>query len=221
MSQPTTSCSSPTLFEQVFNLPKPACCSHGDCCKGASPSVPYHQLWEKAANGDAFAQGFLSLFVPYASHEQARTVVPGLVERTLKAASKNAQFAGPEDVVFYRCRYLQSDNRCGVYEDRPQFCRDYPDTPFVVMAPGCAYENWGEACRSKYHAMKADVARLDELKQQFSQLTAAEGYSALSSDELVTLRQQPDWLEANWVWAIALTSLFTASPATSCLWFQE
>ena len=24
-----------------------------------------------------------------------------------------------------RCQYLQADNRCGIYHDRPKICRDY------------------------------------------------------------------------------------------------
>ncbi len=28
-------------------------------------------------------------------------------------------------LVHSRCRHLQSDNRCGIYETRPQICRDY------------------------------------------------------------------------------------------------
>ena len=28
-------------------------------------------------------------------------------------------------IVHSRCRHLQSDNRCGIYETRPQICRDY------------------------------------------------------------------------------------------------
>ena len=28
-------------------------------------------------------------------------------------------------LVYNQCRHLQSDNRCGIYETRPQICRDY------------------------------------------------------------------------------------------------
>ena len=28
-------------------------------------------------------------------------------------------------LVHTRCKHLQSDNRCGIYETRPQICRDY------------------------------------------------------------------------------------------------
>lgn len=167
---------STSLFEETLGIAKPTCCSQGDCCKGASPSAPVKHLWAKAAAGDEFARGFLSIFKPYESHEAARAVVPGLVERTLKAAQNamsrpDSPFETLQDVVFYHCRYLGEDNRCTVYEDRPDFCRTYPDTPFVVMAPGCAYEGWGQACRSKYQALQENLAHL---KHQLKQTQAAD-----------------------------------------------
>lgn len=160
----------PNAFERELGIPLPRCCNTGACCKGASPSTPYHQLMERAAQGDDFGQGFFSIMVPYASHQEAEAVVPGLVARTLKAAQKQDSFKSPDDIVFYQCRYQTPDNQCGVWEDRPQFCRDYPDTPFVVMAPGCAFEPWGAACKEKYNAMKAEVEQLHALKEELETL---------------------------------------------------
>lgn len=161
----------PNIFEKEFDLPLPTCCNTGDCCKGASPSTPYHKLFRRAADGDEFARGFFSVMIPYASHAEARKVVPGVVDRTLAAAKKLDEFQDPErDIVFYHCRYHLPDNRCGVHEDRPQFCRDYPDTPFVVMAPGCAFESWSVACREKYRQMQSDIAQLSALKEKLADL---------------------------------------------------
>lgn len=162
----------PNAFEKELGIPLPQCCGQGDCCKGASPSTPFFRLWEKAANGDEFARGFLSIMVPYESHADAEKVVPGLVERTIKAAQKSDEFESLDDLKIYRCRYVTADNRCGVWEDRPQFCRDYPDTPFVVMAPGCAFEPWAAACKEKYNALKAEVAKLKEMKEELARLYA-------------------------------------------------
>lgn len=200
------------VFEKVFGLPKPECCSNGDCCKGASPSKPYHQLLARAAQGDDFARGFFSIMIPYASHDEARKVVPGLVERTLAAAKKSEDFANPEeDLVFYHCRYLQEDNRCGVYEDRPQFCRDYPDTPFVVFAPGCAFESWGQACREKYLQMKEEVAHLKELKEELHALKTISTPYTNVDDGLGTEDNTPLSL------VLSLTDLYLGSPLHSYL----
>jgi Fe-S-cluster containining protein len=37
-------------------------------------------------------------------------------------------------LVHTPCKHLQSDNRCGIYETRPQICRDYSNKE-------CEYEN--------------------------------------------------------------------------------
>jgi Fe-S-cluster containining protein len=173
------------IFEKEFGIPLPKCCNTGDCCKGASPSVPYHQLLAKAVAGEDFARGFFSIMVPYASHAEAERVVPGLVQRTIRASEKLEDFKSPDDIVFYRCRYQTADDKCGVWEDRPQFCRDYPDTPFVVMAPGCAFEPWAAACKDKYNAMKAEVSKLKELKAELAELYAQQAEQNTVREEAV------------------------------------
>lgn len=159
-------------FETAFGIPLPKCCSLGECCKGASPSKPFSQLMKRAAEGDEFARNFFSIMVPYPSQDDAEAVVPGLVKRMKEAAKKLEDFENPDELVFYHCRYLREDNRCGVHEDRPQFCRDYPDTPFVVTAPGCAFEGWVSACKQKYHQMKDEVGELKQMKAQLAELKA-------------------------------------------------
>jgi Fe-S-cluster containining protein len=207
-----------TPFETVFNLPKPQCCSNGDCCKGASPSTPAHKLWEKAAAGEEFARNFFSIFQPYASHEEAKKVVPGLVERTLKAAEKSLDFESADDVVFYHCRNLLPNNLCAVHEDRPQFCRDYPDTPFVVMAPGCAFEEWGKACKAKYQTLREDLDTLKALQQSVqaghtSALNALPLLSELLASQGAAETVEWDALtQANWQAVLSLTPLYLASP---------
>jgi len=37
-------------------------------------------------------------------------------------------------LVYARCRHLESDNRCGIYETRPQICREY-------STKDCEYED--------------------------------------------------------------------------------
>lgn len=169
------------VYADELGVPLPKCCNQGSCCKGASPSTPYHQLIKRAVEGDEFARGFFSIMVPYLSHTEAEQVVPGIVERTLIAAEKQDAFESKEDVVFYSCRYQTADNRCGVWEDRPQFCRDYPDTPFVVMAPGCAFEGWAKTCKEKFYAMKEEVGKLKAIKEELAQLKSNQGASVLSS----------------------------------------
>lgn len=213
----------------------PKCCSLGSCCKGASPSKPYHQLLTRAAAGDDFARGFFSIMVPYATHAEAEAVVPGVVERTLKAAAKLTDFQNPErDLVFYQCRYQTDDNRCGVWEDRPQFCRDYPDTPFVVMAPGCAFEPWAMACKDKYQQLKDEVKQLKGLKEELSRLKTHQSSlseitdSSSADDEkphtaLTAIFKELGATEAGLSVALSMTSLFLSTPlrSTYFLFFEK
>ncbi len=215
------------LYAKELGVPLPTCCNQGSCCKGASPSTPYKQLWVKAQAGDDFARGFFSIMVPYASHEVAEAIVPGIVQKTLEAARKQEAFQSDQDVVFYQCRYQTEDNRCGVWEDRPQFCRDYPDTPFVVMAPGCAFEPWAKTCKEKFHAFKAQVSRLKGLKAELDQLKSRNGLSETIGDSVPNTPQEEAYSDSytkidEWVrdsdntenlsLVLSLTGLYVASP---------
>lgn len=211
-------------FEVAFDLPKPNCCSTGDCCKGVSPSTPFHQLLKRAGTGDEFAQNFFSIMVPYASHAEAAREVPGIVERSLQAVKQLDDFTeGADDIVFYRCRYLQADNRCGVHEDRPQLCRDYPDTPFVVMSPSCVYVPWAKACRKKYHALTDELSDLKEQKAYLKQTTTGlmdvsfSGEAFHLDHEAHGARTETELNAENWMLVLSLTPLFLASPAVSIL----
>lgn len=205
----------PNPFERELGIPLPQCCSLGSCCKGASPSTPYHQLLKRAASGDDFAQGFFSIMVPYASHAEAEAIVPGVVERTLKAAKKLEEFQNPEDIVFYRCQYQTADNKCGVWEDRPQFCRDYPDTPFVVMAPGCAFEPWAKACTEKYKALKEEVSQLKALKAELAQLQTLQPEAYGPSDTKIDAPNSGTHNADSLSMVLSLTQLYVASPLQS------
>lgn len=48
----------------------------------------------------------------------------------------------PDGLVF-QCKHLQADNRCGIYNQRPNFCRKYPSEHSILMggklAEGCGY----------------------------------------------------------------------------------
>jgi Fe-S-cluster containining protein len=222
----------PNPFEKELGIPLPKCCSLGSCCKGASPSTPYHQLLTRAAQGDDFARGFFSIMIPYPSHKAAEAVVPGLVERSLKAAAKLNDFSQPEqDLVFYHCRYQTDDNRCGVWEDRPKFCRDYPDTPFVVMAPGCAFESWGDACRKKYTQLKDEVSQIHKLKEELARLqstqqslsTSLSASAEVSNPAINTILAEVGAIEAGISVALSLTSLFISTPlrSTYFLFFER
>ena len=45
--------------------------------------------------------------------------------------------------LVFRCKNLQPDNSCGIYHDRPLFCRKYPSEETLLLggmlAPECSY----------------------------------------------------------------------------------
>jgi|GEM_PF-2557688 len=46
--------------------------------------------------------------------------------------------------LLFQCIHLQSDNNCGIYQNRPSFCRKYPSEHSLLMggklAEGCGYQ---------------------------------------------------------------------------------
>lgn len=48
------------------------------------------------------------------------------------------------DGLLFQCIHLQADNTCGIYDDRPTFCRKYPSEHSILMggklAEGCGYQ---------------------------------------------------------------------------------
>ena len=48
------------------------------------------------------------------------------------------------DGLLFQCVHLQDDKSCGVYNDRPDFCRKYPSEHSILMggklADGCGYQ---------------------------------------------------------------------------------
>lgn len=203
-------------WAELTGIPMPKCNQQGCCCRGASPSVPYHVLLERAAQGDEFARNFFNQFVPYANHDEARKVGAGLVERTLKAAAQEPDFRGPEDVVFYKCRFIGDDNKCQIYEDRPKLCRDYPDTPFVVFAPGCAFETWGHQVKKRFAEIQEELKQMKTLQAELEVAQAEQKTIALDEQALDWLDSPEQQLHEMQIF-LPLTKLYLASPLFSQL----
>lgn len=112
------------------------CVGCATCCNLACSEFSPAQLEQKAANGDNFAKQFLSVFIPYASKEEARNVYPEYI----RMLEENKE----DDVYFYHCPKLTEDKRCSDYENRPQICRDFPDNPLSILPESCGYKKWKE-----------------------------------------------------------------------------
>lgn len=112
------------------------CVGCATCCNLACSEFSPEELREKAQNGDNFATQFLSVFIPYASKEEARKIYPEYIE----LLEKNKEY----DVYFYHCPKLTADKRCSDYGNRPQICRDFPDNPLSLLPKVCGYKKWKE-----------------------------------------------------------------------------
>lgn len=113
-----------------------SCVGCGTCCKLACSEFSPEQLKIKAGNCDRFANQFLSVFVPYNSKEDARSIYPEYI----KMLEDNKE----EEVYFYHCPKLTECNRCSDYGNRPQICRDFPDNPLALLPKSCGYIKWKE-----------------------------------------------------------------------------
>lgn len=112
------------------------CVGCATCCNLACSEFSPEELKQKAENGDKFATQFMSIFIPYASKEEARKIYPQYIE----LLEEN----GEDNVYFYHCPKLTADNRCSDYNNRPQICRDFPDNPLSILPKSCGYKAWKE-----------------------------------------------------------------------------
>ncbi len=119
-----------------------SCHMCGVCCRMASVDKPYNVLLQQAQQGDAFAQQFTSIFLPYESRDAARQKAPDVVTAVLAEAEE--QEGEQETIFFYHCPYVGEDNRCSVYgtPKRPALCASYPETPLSYIDEQCAWHPW-------------------------------------------------------------------------------
>ena len=157
-------------WSENFNIPLPECVKCGTCCICASPSASYLTLLEKAAAGEDFARDFFSIFVPYKNIEEVKALYPNIIERSIKSSEIGGSKTKPEDLVFYKCRYYSKEKQCLIYEDRPDLCRDFPGTPYVILGEKCAYYNWAKECRKKYKDLMQELDNLKKYKKELDNL---------------------------------------------------
>ncbi|MEM0950812.1 MAG: YkgJ family cysteine cluster protein [Cyanobacteria bacterium P01_H01_bin.74] len=135
--------------EQLMKLPQSLCKQRGMCCKMAtftgSLSIqeiqailadPTHEKHESAVD-------FLHIFEPYDSQETVKEIAPEFLNRVRDKAIEKGK-TNLDEITFFKCKLVLEDGRCGVHEDRPAGCRQYP-VPFkdTLYHPGCGFEKKG------------------------------------------------------------------------------
>ncbi|WP_395609082.1 YkgJ family cysteine cluster protein [Pseudomonas sp. B22129] len=125
-----------------------SCVGCGKCCSDHHVPLTLAEARQWAADGGnviVLIEGFLAngLGLPQQQREHAErrsVVVPSGNIEAFVAITFAAYNAG-------RCRNLDADNRCGIYERRPLVCRIYPMeiNPHIPLNPGakdCPPESW-------------------------------------------------------------------------------
>jgi len=128
------------LSDFIKSRPQSLCRICGTCCRVATTPYSYDELLELIKNGDESAISFLKIFEPYSSTEEAKKVS----SKTVENITEHAKLTGknPDKIKFYRCKHIQDNNLCGMYEQRKEICDRFPSTAWAVTPPGCGFESW-------------------------------------------------------------------------------
>jgi len=144
--------------EKLLDLPQSLCKQRGACCKVATfkGSLSHEEIVALGNSNDPAAEHarvFASIFEPFASQNEARQVADGFVDR-VRSFIRDVKGDNPDKVTFFKCRFVQTDGRCSVHEDRPIGCRTYPfPHKSTIFHPGCGFEAQA----------KANWARVEEI----------------------------------------------------------
>lgn len=151
-----------------------SCVGCGKCCSDHHVPLTLEEARHWAADGGnviVLVEGFLAsgLGLPQQQREHAErrsVVVPSGNTEAFVAITFAAYNAG-------RCRNLDEDNRCGIYERRPLVCRIYPmeinpHIPLNPSAKDCPPESWeqGPALIVGGELMDAELAELIRRSRQ-------------------------------------------------------
>ncbi|MBR5555986.1 YkgJ family cysteine cluster protein [bacterium] len=160
-----------SVYEENYlsKRPQELCHMCGRCCRVVTTSKPYFELLKLKADGDVGACEFLKIFKPFASIDEARAVDKELVDNIVEKMIADGNY-DKDKLTFYTCKYLQKDNLCGIYEERPDLCRHCPSTPWVIVPPGCGFEGWlfmeREKIKAKIRKAKEDLLEMKVLKSK-------------------------------------------------------
>ena len=100
----------------------------------------YKNVQILANTGYQEAIDFMSLFERFESIEDVRNEAPELLKAVIAKYDDGQKSF--EDITFYKCKHLQQDKLCAIYETRPEFCRDFPATPWCEIPEGCGFYGW-------------------------------------------------------------------------------
>ena len=117
------------------------CKKCGKCCRlTTNLDYSYRELKRQARHGNTEALEFISIFTPYETIDEAKKIDSYIVEAILELATKKG--LKESDITFYKCKYILDNNKCSIYEERPEFCRNRPKNGWEIMPSSCGYNAW-------------------------------------------------------------------------------
>lgn len=154
-----------------------------------------------AEENDKGAIDFLSIFVPYESIEAARQADSEVVDNIINRLSEDGNYI-EDETTFYCCKYLQDDNLCSNYENRPVLCRHCPSSPWSIVPPGCGFEGWlfwkREEEKEKIRRAKEELLELKLLKKRKNSPETLQKIEAVEQKILRNIDMYKKYGSENW-----------------------
>lgn len=145
--------------QELLKLPQELCYMCGKCCRIATfkGGLSYENILEliddpktEPSQVDG-AKDFLSIFIPYKTHAEARKYANEFVNRAIEEV-------GHDKLSFFYCKYISDENHCLIHEDRPLLCRMYPiPHSKTLYNPGCGFEKLGKENWDKIQQIIKDL----------------------------------------------------------------
>ena len=126
-----------------------SCAKCGACCKLAVSGNSPMQFKQKALRGDKLAREWLSIYVPYESEEIAEAICPDFYNKLKDVMDPD------ERLYFYYCSKLGADDKCTIYENRPDMCKNFPMSPMKILPDTCSYLAWTNSVKKLAMSIKA------------------------------------------------------------------
>jgi len=149
--------------------PQNLCNMCGKCCRVVTTGMSHADLLKLSQEGDERVIDFLSIFEPYSSVEKAREADAAIVNNIISMLKNEGKFE-EDKLTFYCCKYIQDNNLCSNYEERPLICHYFPSEPWTVVPHGCGYEGWlfwmREEDKQKIRLLKEELIELKLLKNK-------------------------------------------------------
>lgn len=117
------------------------CLKCGMCCKLITSEFNFSELVLMAENKNEQAEEFLKHFEPYTSEKELLDKAGNFYSLIKQKNIFRSNFTRETSIFFY-CKNLNDNNTCSVYNSRPQYCRQYPETPWTLIPENCGYHGY-------------------------------------------------------------------------------